>query len=134
MRTSAAPADHMRTAVDTSVLLDVILDDPKCADRSEAALRAAAVDLDMRLTASPRVLRPPEGRAREGALSTEAAANAIPVRLTFWSQAGGALRLAWHLDIELRDASHRWLVLVDAETGTVLEKHDLVVSGIGIES
>jgi predicted nucleic acid-binding protein len=32
----------MRTAVDTSVLLDVILDDPKCADRSEAALRAAA--------------------------------------------------------------------------------------------
>lgn len=32
----------MRTAVDTSVLLDVILDDAKFADRSEAALRAAA--------------------------------------------------------------------------------------------
>lgn len=32
----------MRTAVDTSVLLDVVLDDPRFADRSEAALRAAA--------------------------------------------------------------------------------------------
>lgn len=32
----------MRTAVDSSVLLDVVLDDPKFADRSEAALRAAA--------------------------------------------------------------------------------------------
>ena len=32
----------MRTAVDTSVLLDVVLDNPAFADRSEAALRAAA--------------------------------------------------------------------------------------------
>jgi predicted nucleic acid-binding protein len=32
----------MRTAVDSSLLLDVILDDPRWADRSEAALRAAA--------------------------------------------------------------------------------------------
>jgi len=42
MRTSAAPAVRMRTAVDTSVLLDVVLDAPRFADRSEAALRAAA--------------------------------------------------------------------------------------------
>lgn len=32
----------MRTAVDSSVLLDVIADDPAFADRSEAALRKAA--------------------------------------------------------------------------------------------
>jgi hypothetical protein len=32
----------MRTAVDSSVLLDVILDDRRFADRSEATLRAAA--------------------------------------------------------------------------------------------
>ena len=32
----------MRTAVDSSVLLDVVLDDPRFADRSEIALRAAA--------------------------------------------------------------------------------------------
>ncbi|MBM4266158.1 MAG: type II toxin-antitoxin system VapC family toxin [Deltaproteobacteria bacterium] len=32
----------MRTAVDSSVLLDVVLDDPRHADRSEAALRVAA--------------------------------------------------------------------------------------------
>ena len=32
----------MRTAVDSSVLLDVVVDDPTFADRSEAALRAAA--------------------------------------------------------------------------------------------
>ncbi len=32
----------MRTAVDSSVLLDVILDAPRFADRSEAALRGAA--------------------------------------------------------------------------------------------
>jgi hypothetical protein len=34
----------MRTAVDTSVLLDVILDDPTHAERSEAALRVAAAN------------------------------------------------------------------------------------------
>jgi len=34
----------MRTAVDTSVLLDVVLDDPQFAERSEAALRQAAAE------------------------------------------------------------------------------------------
>ena len=42
MSTSAAREIRMRTAVDSSVLLDVILDDAKFGDRSEAALRAAA--------------------------------------------------------------------------------------------
>jgi predicted nucleic acid-binding protein len=34
----------MRTAVDTSVLLDVVLDDPRFAERSETALRQAAAE------------------------------------------------------------------------------------------
>lgn len=34
----------MRTAVDSSVILDVVADDPKHADRSEAALRRAAAE------------------------------------------------------------------------------------------
>jgi len=42
MPTCAWPVAPMRTAVDSSVLLDVILDDPRFADRSEAALRGAA--------------------------------------------------------------------------------------------
>ena len=99
-----------------------------------AAFRAAAAHLELPLGAPPRVERPPQGRAREGTLRAEVAAEPVPVRLTFWPQADGRLRLAWQLEIELRDGSHRWLVLVDAETGKVLEKHDQVVTGIGIGS
>lgn len=99
-----------------------------------AAFRAAAAHLALRLTAPPRVVRPPRGPAREGALRADVAAESIPVRLVFRPDTGGGVRLAWHLEIEPRDGSHRWLVLVDAETGKVLETHDLVVSGIGSES
>ena len=99
-----------------------------------AALRAAAADLELPVTTAPRVVRSPQGRAREGTLRAEMAAEPIPVRLMFWPQADGRLRLAWQLEIEPREGSHRWLVLVDAETGRVLEKQDLVVSGIGSES
>jgi len=42
MNTSGAPARDMHTAVDSSVLLDVVLDDRRFAERSEVALRQAA--------------------------------------------------------------------------------------------
>jgi len=42
MSISVAHGARMRTALDSSVLLDVIVDDVKFADRSEAALRDAA--------------------------------------------------------------------------------------------
>ena len=98
---------------------------------ASAAFRAAAAHLALPSTAPPTVVRPPQGPARDGALGADVAAESIPVRLTFLPQGDGRLRLAWLLEIELRDGSHRWLVLVDADTGRVLEKNDLVVTGKG---
>ena len=119
-RTGAFVPGLARAASRTTPVIDAV-----------AAFRAAAAHLDLPVTAAPRVVRPPQGPAREGALRADVSVESIPVRLTFWPQAGGRLHLAWQLEIELRDGSHRWLVLVDAETGKVLEKQDLVVSGKG---
>ena len=100
---------------------------------ARAAFRAAAAHLELSPTTDPRVVKPPQGPARSTVLDAgEAVAGPIPVRLTYWPHADGRLRLAWVLEIEPRDGSHRWLVFVDAETKEVLDKHDLVLSETGM--
>ena len=97
-----------------------------------ASFRAAATHLELSPIAEPRVVKPPQGPARSTVLDAgEAVADPIPVRLAYWQHSDGRLRLAWMLEIEPRDGSHRWLVFVDAETKKVLDKHDLVLSGTG---
>jgi hypothetical protein len=57
----------------------------------------------------------PEAEAREA------------VRLIYVPRPGGGVRLAWEVALE-PDSDHYWHVAVDAVTGRVLEKHNLVVS------
>ncbi len=53
----------------------------------------------------------------------------IPVELVYQKMdETGALKLAWDLSIYLMDASHYYSVRIDAQTGTLLESHDWVVS------
>jgi Zn-dependent metalloprotease len=94
------------------------------------AFRAAASHLELSPLATARVVKPSQGPAQSMVLDGgEAVAGPIPVRLAYWPHPDGRLRLAWMLEIELRDGSHRWLVFVDAETGKLLDKHDLILSG-----
>ena len=52
----------------------------------------------------------------------------IPVKLVFQKTEDSSLRLAWDLSIYVLDASHYYSVRVDAETGTILNIGDWVVS------
>jgi hypothetical protein len=92
------------------------------------AARLAAAAAGLTFTAPLHEVRKPVGAAREGALSTGGvAAESIPVRLVLHPAAKGAPRLAWHIEIEERGAEHWWVVLIDAATGALVEKHDRVV-------
>ena len=50
----------------------------------------------------------------------------IPARLVYQQLAGGAIRLAWNLEIESVDTNFWWSVRVDAETGRLLDKTNWV--------
>ena len=93
-----------------------------------AAARAAARHAHLTFTEPLRGVRAEAGPSREAALSGGGvAAGDIPVRLVFFPVAR-ALRLAWHVEIEERSAEHWWVLLIDADTGALLEKRDRVVT------
>lgn len=50
----------------------------------------------------------------------------IPARLVYQPLSNGSLRLAWDLVIEVHDTNHWWGVRIDAESGQLLDKNDLV--------
>ncbi|MBD1395572.1 T9SS-dependent M36 family metallopeptidase [Pontibacter sp. JH31] len=51
----------------------------------------------------------------------------IPARLVYQPMPNGDVRLAWEVDIYNLDAQHYWNMRVDAATGQVLKKEDLVI-------
>jgi len=54
------------------------------------------------------------------------AAKPIEAKLV-WLPTGGAVRLAWAVEIEEQGGDHWWIAFVDAQTGASLGQHDLVV-------
>jgi len=50
----------------------------------------------------------------------------ISARLVYQGLSSGGLRLAWDLTIEVHDANHWWGVRIDADSGQLLDKNDLV--------
>jgi extracellular elastinolytic metalloproteinase len=51
----------------------------------------------------------------------------IPAKLVYQPMPNGDVRLAWEVDIYNLDAQHYWNMRVDAATGQVLRKEDLVI-------
>jgi len=51
----------------------------------------------------------------------------IPARLVYVDDGRGRLRLAWQVEIYERSAQHYWLTFVDAETGDIVKRLDLVI-------
>ena len=94
----------------------------------DAAVEAAAQDLDLPITEPVTVISSEGGPAREVTLSTGGISlEPIPARLVFEPLEDGGVRLAWQLQIYQLDQEHYWMVRVDAVTGSVLAKDDLVV-------
>jgi hypothetical protein len=103
---------------------------PAAAQRSpQAALQSAAQSLGLPIDRPVEVQAAASGPAQRTLLASAGGSrSAIPARLVYQPTAGGGLRLAWNIEIELVDGSHWWLVNVDALTGDVLETIDYVAN------
>jgi len=91
------------------------------------AAATAARHLDLRAAQAFRVLHRKGGPAQAAQLSDGGVASRpIEARLE-WLRVGGAVRLAWVLEIEEPGGQHWWNAFVDAGTGEPLGAEDLVV-------
>jgi extracellular elastinolytic metalloproteinase len=94
----------------------------------EAAVMAAAEELDLVVSQPLTVLEGPSGPDSRTVLSSGGiSARPIPVHLVYEAVEGG-LKLAWQMEIETLDSLHYWVASVDALDGQSLEKVDLVVN------
>ncbi len=92
-----------------------------------AAVEAAAQHLGLALTGAASVIEPMDERHRLVLSDAGVSLEPIPAQLVYFATEDGTLRLAWDLAIYQLDAQHWWNLLVDAETGSVLETFDWVV-------
>ncbi|MBK8956310.1 MAG: M36 family metallopeptidase [Saprospiraceae bacterium] len=53
--------------------------------------------------------------------------SSIPVKLVYMPLENGSIRLAWDMSLDLTTSNDYWSVRIDAITGEVLDKHNLVV-------
>lgn len=94
------------------------------------ATRAAARSLGLMPSSALTVKDSTPGPARETVLTAGGIADGkIPVKLVYQRIDTHRVRLGWLVEIERPDGSHWWVVVVDAETGAILETSDRVVSG-----
>jgi uncharacterized repeat protein (TIGR01451 family) len=52
----------------------------------------------------------------------------IPVRLVYQTLEDGNLTLAWQTEVYMTDKQHYWVTKIDAKTGRILAKNDMVIS------
>lgn len=90
------------------------------------AASSAAQELGLETTKDIRVLESPRGVQRRTEVSNGGVSTrAIPARLVY-QMVDGDLRLAWNVSIEETSGQHYWDANIDAETGELLAKVDLV--------
>ncbi|WP_299987606.1 T9SS-dependent M36 family metallopeptidase [uncultured Pontibacter sp.] len=95
---------------------------------AEQAVAAAAGYLKTPLRGSLTVIERGEGDNKEvlfsnGGISLES----IPAKLVYQPMEDGSLRLAWEVSIYELDAQNWWNIRMDANTGEVLDKDNMVV-------
>lgn len=95
---------------------------------AEAAVAAAAKYLNTSLKESLTVKERGKGRNKEvlfskGGISLEP----IPAKLVYQPMEDGSLRLAWEVSIYELDAQNWWNLRLDASTGELLDKDNMVV-------
>ena len=91
------------------------------------ALQHAADALDLGAVDQLTTTADQVGRERRTMLAkANISQSDIPARLVYQPLANGGLRLAWDLTIEVHDSNHWWGVRIDAESGQLLDKNDLV--------
>lgn len=95
---------------------------------AEAAVMAAAKHLNLRVSAPLTVQSRGNKSNREVVLSNGGISlDPIPAKLVYQPMEDGSLKLAWEVTIYELDAMNWWNLRVDAATGTVLDKDNMVV-------
>lgn len=94
-------------------------------DPAQAATAAASA-VGLTLTVPLQLLESNGGAAQETILSTGGIALSPIKTKLIYQPVGGAVRLAWNVEIEESARSHWWSLRVDAETGALLSKDDYV--------
>ncbi len=93
-----------------------------------AAIAAAARSLKLTLKAPLAAVESSRGANRAATFTTGGISlRPIPAKLVYLPTSGGELILAWEVSIYELDARNWWNVRVDASTGAVLDKDNLVV-------
>ncbi len=91
------------------------------------ALQAAARQLSLPWPAALTLQNAPGGAQQEVIFRSAALSHEpIHVKLIYQPVAGGALRLAWNIEIDVRGQDHYWSVRIDAIDGSLLHKSDYV--------
>lgn len=92
------------------------------------AVNAASGHLGLAATKPLKVLRQDKSAARESVIGKDGIAQRdIPAKLIYQKLQNGRLELAWKVEIYSNDGEHYWQMKVDAASGDILEKRDLVL-------
>ena len=93
------------------------------------AVRAAAVYLDVPVS-GPLVSLDARGGPAQEVLFGDAgiSLDPIPVKLVYWPDGEGGVRLAWNLFVRMQGGQHWWNLDVDAVTGQVLAETDWILN------
>jgi extracellular elastinolytic metalloproteinase len=94
------------------------------------AVRQAAVYLHLPTPQPLQVIEVTGGPTQAATLGAEGLSKeVIPVKLVYFRQPDDVVRLAWQALIHQLDDAHVWNVGVDAVTGTVIHKADMILDG-----
>lgn len=92
------------------------------------AVQAASRDLGLKPGKPLSVLQEANSAARESVIRKDGIAQRdIPAKLVYQRHRSGQLRLVWQVEIYTNDGEHYWQMKVDAASGEILEKRDLVL-------
>ena len=95
-------------------------------DATEAA-ESAATALGLRPSEELKVIDR-QGGADEETTVSDGGVSSKPIDAKLvWTPTGSGVRLAWQVEIDETSGQHSWNALVDADSGVLLAKHDMVV-------
>ena len=95
-------------------------------DATEAA-ESAATALGLRPSEEIKVIDR-DGGADEETTVSDGGVSSKPIDAKLvWTPTGSGVRLAWQVEIDETSGQHSWNALVDADSGALLAKHDMVV-------
>jgi extracellular elastinolytic metalloproteinase len=94
---------------------------------SQVGLRQAMMSIGMPLLADVPVKAAATGVAEKTIFKAAGTTTDIPVRKVYITNRSNQVRLAWEVQLFRRDLDNYWIIYIDANTGNLIAKQDMVV-------